>query len=65
MTPCIACGAPDSFYDRVTVEGDVATFTLQLNTGRVCRACYDRARTELRPVLDKSSETASAFFVPV
>ncbi len=63
MTPCISCGAPDSFYDRITIEGAAATLTLQLKTGRVCRACYDRARTEL--VLETTGEIVSTFFEPV
>jgi hypothetical protein len=59
--PCLTCDAPDSFYDRLAVEGALAAVTVQLKTGRMCRACYDKARAELRLILDKlGGQSASA-----
>jgi hypothetical protein len=56
---CIDCGGYEAYYDRISVEGVAASFTLQLKTGSLCRTCLDTTREGMQRIVDKLSADLS------
>jgi alpha-D-ribose 1-methylphosphonate 5-phosphate C-P lyase len=50
--PCVICAAPDSYYDKIVVDGKDATLVLTLKHGRICGPCRDTLRADVPKFLN-------------